>query len=307
MIELPRIVFAGPEFPAAREYLTAALPGASITCVADDPHWPEHAAAEVLVPLMARVDAAFIARIEGLRLIQQWGAGLEGVDRATATAQRIAVGNVPSTESGNADSVAEWCVMAALALSRRLRRLETEIRSGSSWGGPIGRSLSGKTAGIVGLGGIGTALAHRLEAFGMDLVAITRRPSAVRAAQCRLRWLKGPEALPELLTSSDYVFLCLPLTTDTSHLINAAALKTMRENACLINAGRGGLIDEMALSRALEEGRLAGVGLDVFASEPLPAEHELLGHEVVLATPHIAGVTDASYTGIAERLADVVL
>jgi phosphoglycerate dehydrogenase-like enzyme len=244
-------------------------------------------------------------RIRGLRLIQQWGAGLEGVEVGEATRRGIAVANVPST-GGNAESVAEWCVMAAIAVGRCLPVAFETIRSGSGWGTPMGQSLLGKTAGIIGLGGIGQALAMRLRPFGMRMVGIKQTPELSMAERLGIEWVGGPERLPELLRDSDFVFLCVPQTERTRRIIDEAAISSMKTGACIINAGRGGLIDQAALARALAEGRLSGAGLDVFETEPLDPRSELLNRPEVIATPHIAGVTEASYRAIAERVASNV-
>ena len=119
----------------------------------------------MLIPAMARIDGQIMDRIAGLRLIQQWGAGLEGVDLGAAAERQIAVANVPSAGTGNAESVAEWCVMAAIALSRRLPELEKNIRQGGAWGGPIGRGLRGRTAGILGLGRHRTGIGGEAQAI----------------------------------------------------------------------------------------------------------------------------------------------
>jgi phosphoglycerate dehydrogenase-like enzyme len=252
---------------------------------------------------MARIDGKMMDAINGLRLIHQWGAGLEGVDLNAATARGIVVANVPST-GGNADSVAEWCVMAAIALSRRLPSALQTIRSGTGWGAPIGRALAGRTAGIVGLGGIGKSLAARLGPFGMRLVAVKRQPDPALARSLGLEWAEGRDHLPLLLRQSDYVFLCVPLNDETRGLINEAALALMPSQACIVNAARGGLIDHRALVQALAEGRLMGAGLDVFEQEPLTPSSPLLERSDILATAHIAGVTDSSYRSIARALAD---
>jgi phosphoglycerate dehydrogenase-like enzyme len=244
-------------------------------------------------------------RIRGLRLIHQWGAGLEGVDVAAATTRGILVANVPST-GGNADSVAEWCVMAAIALSRRLPSALQIIRHGRGWGAPLGQALKERTAGIIGLGGIGQALALRLRAFGMRIIAIKQRPDPALLSRLGIEWAGGLERLPELLRHSDYVFLCMPLNGDTRGLINEASLRQMKHRACLVNAARGGLIDHPALLKALAEGRLIGAGLDVFENEPLQPSSPILAREDVVATPHIAGVTDLSYRNIAQALAENV-
>ncbi|HUY51326.1 MAG TPA: NAD(P)-dependent oxidoreductase [Streptosporangiaceae bacterium] len=301
-MRFPGVLFADRTFPAAEDFLREAAPQARIEVT--DLSSAGQLAAEVVVPLMTRIDGAVMDRVTGLRLIHQWGAGLEGVDVAAATERGIAVGNVPSTASGNADSVAEWCVMAALALSRRLPGLQQSIRETAVWGGPLGQAMLGRTAGIIGLGGIGQALAARLAPFGMRLMAVTRRPDAARAVA--VDWLRGMDGLPELLEHSDYVFVCLPLTEDTAGVVDAGALARMRPTAFLCNVGRGGLVDEPALLAALAGNQLAGAALDVFAREPVPAASPLLAEPRVLATPHIAGVTDVSYAATARYLAEVI-
>ena len=295
----PRVVMAGTGFAAVRQFLIEALPNAQFDQIEVATLRAKGHKADVMLPAMSRIDGALMDRIEGLRLIQQWGAGLEGVDIAAATERKIAVANVPTPGTGNAESVAEWCVMAAIALSRRLPLAQETIRTGGTWGTPLGRALIGRTAGIVGLGGIGQALAARLRPFGMRLIGLQRRPEPALAERLGMEWVDGPERLAELLRRSDYLFLCVPLTEQTRHLIDEAALAMLPPQACIINAARGGLLSTQAMLRALAEGRLIGAGLDVFEQEPLDPASPLLGRADVIATSHIAGVTDVSYRGIA--------
>jgi phosphoglycerate dehydrogenase-like enzyme len=290
---------AGTGFAAVRQFLIDALPNAQFDQIEVATLSAKGHKADVMLPAMSRIDGALMDRIDGLRLIQQWGAGLEGVDIAAATERKIAVANVPTPGTGNAESVAEWCVMAAIALSRRLPLAQETIRTGGTWGTPLGRALIGRTAGIVGLGGIGQALAARLRPFGMRLIGLQRRPEPALAERLGMEWVDGPERLAELLRRSDYLFLCVPLTEQTRHLIDEAALAMLPPKACIINAARGGLLSTQAMLRALAEGRLIGAGLDVFEQEPLDPASPLLGRADVIATSHIAGVTDVSYRGIA--------
>lgn len=290
---------AGTGFAAVRQFLVEALPDARLDQVEVATLRAKGHAADVMLPAMSRVDGALMDRIEGLRLIQQWGAGLEGVDIAAATKRKIAVANVPTPGTGNAESVAEWCVMAAIAISRRLPLAQETIRTGGTWGTPLGRALMGSTAGIVGLGGIGQALAARLRPFGMRLIGLQRRPEPALAERLGMEWVGGPERLSELLRRSDYLFLCVPLSEQTRQIIDGAALAMLPPQACIINAARGGLLSTQAMLRALAEGRLIGAGLDVFEQEPLDPASPLLGRPDVIATSHIAGVTDVSYRGIA--------
>jgi phosphoglycerate dehydrogenase-like enzyme len=301
-----RFAVAGTAFAAIREHLEAILPGVPVDMVPVPRLRRGGHAAEVLIPAMSRIDGELMDAVEGLRLIHQWGAGLDGVDLAAATRRGILVANVPAGGGGNAESVAEWCVMAAIAVNRRLPVLQEVTRSGSTWGGPIGRALLGRTAGIVGLGGIGQALAPRLRPFGMRLLGVRRRPDPELATRLGLDWLGGVDDLPELLRQSDCLFLCLPLTEATRGLVDAHALSLLPDGACVVNAGRGGVVDQAALLDALDRGRLTGAALDVFDQEPLPAGSALAGRADVVATPHIAGVTDVSYRGIAERVVDNV-
>src|SRR5207248_10059609 len=142
----------------------------------------------------------------------------------------------------------------AIALSRQLPTALETIRQGTGRGAPIGRSLIGRTAGIIGLGGIGQALSIRLKAFGMRLIGIKERPDSTIAQRLGFEWVGGLDRLGEVLRQSDYIFLCVPLNDKTRSFIDASALALMRSDACIINAARGGLIDHQALVTALSEG-----------------------------------------------------
>ena len=297
------MLVASRAFAVVRSYLLRELPEAEVVFAGPDALADEVARAEVLIPSMARIGPEVLARASRLALIHQWGAGLEGVDLEAATRAGIPVANVPTAGTANADSVAEWCVMAALALARRLDEARAHARAGSPWGEPAGQCLLGRRAGIVGFGGIGRALAARLRPFGMRVCAVRRRPQPEEAAAFGLEWQGPMERLDELLAQSDFVFLALPATAETRHLIGRAQLERMRAGAFLINAARGTLVDEAALLEALDAGRLAGAALDVLQREPPDPGHPLLHHSRVLVTAHVAGVTDASYTDIARHVA----
>ncbi|MGA2715845.1 MAG: NAD(P)-dependent oxidoreductase [Bryobacteraceae bacterium] len=299
-----RVVVAGAGFAALREHLGRVLPEVAIEAIEPDVLRRDGTEASVLIPAMARIDGQIMDRIIGLRLIQQWGAGLEGVDLSAAAERRIAVANVPSAGTGNAESVAEWCVMAAIALSRQLPELEKNIRQGGAWGGPIGRGLRGRTAGILGLGGIGQALAARLKPFGMRLAALKRHADPALAERLGLEWVGGEEDLKAFLERSEYLFLCLPLNPRTRNMIGESEIALLPPGACIINPARGGLIGEDALVKALSNGHLSGAALDVFADEPLDPQSRLLTVPGLIATPHIAGVTDVSYRDIARHVAE---
>jgi len=257
---------------------------------------------DVLIPTMCPVTADMLADSGPLRLIQQCGAGLEGVDIKAATQKQIWVANVPTDISGNADSVAEIGIYLMIGLARRQRQMVPNLAAGKM-GEPQGMSLKGRTVGIVGLGGIGRALASRLAPFGVRLVGIKRSGLRQAKQELGLRWVGRPADLPDLLAQSDFVVLTLPLSADSRNLIEETALATIKPGAFLINLSRGGIVNRQALEVALGEGRIAGAGLDVFWEEPPDPADPIFGHNV-MATPHIGGVTDLSMQGIVRVVAE---
>lgn len=297
-----KIVLCGHTFPAARQALAALLPDEDMVPVdaADLPQAVQ--TADVLVPLMARLDAALIAATSA-RLIQQWGAGLDGVDLAAATSRGIPVCNVPSDATLNAESTAEHALLLMLGVARRLQSCPRIFQEGS-WGIPRGEALFGGVALIVGFGRIGKALARRLRAMGMRVDAIRRVPEPGEAERHGLRRLGTPDDLVRLAADADFVVCTAAADHAGRDLIHAGVLRAMKPTAILVNVSRGALVNETDLLAALADGTIAGAGLDVFRQEPVPADHPLLGRENVLATPHIGGVTRQSYEGIAAIVSD---
>ncbi|MCU0589563.1 MAG: 2-hydroxyacid dehydrogenase [Syntrophobacteraceae bacterium] len=259
---------------------------------------------DVLIPTMSRITRDLLETADRLKLIQQCGAGLEGVDIVAARDQGIQVANVPTDISGNADSVAELAIYLMIGLSRDARGMARSLEAGRM-GEPRGRALSGKTVGIVGLGGIGRALTQRLRGFDVRMIGVRRRDpdQDPRLGDLGLEWVGAREDLYELLDRSDYVVLSLPLTPETYHLMDERSLARMKPDAYLINVSRGGLVDRDALEHALASGVIAGAGLDVFWDEPPDPRDALFRHNV-LATPHVAGSTDTSIRGIVKVVAE---
>jgi phosphoglycerate dehydrogenase-like enzyme len=255
--------------------------------------------AEALVPSMGRVTRSVIAAAPRLKLIAQFGAGLEGVDLEAARERGIPVRNVAGV---NAQAVAELAVFLMLGLARKVR-LHPRSFERRVVGDPPGTELSGKTLGIVGLGAGGQALTRIARGFGMDVIGVRRHP----APQPELSWVGGPEGLDELLRRSDYVTLLVPLSAETRGMIDARRLALMKPTACLINVGRGALVEREALLAALRERRLAGAGLDVYWEEPPDPADPLFGLDNVVATPHLGGVSDEALARIADRLAATLI
>jgi phosphoglycerate dehydrogenase-like enzyme len=257
---------------------------------------------DVLIPTMCPITRETLASSDRLRLVQQCGAGLEGVDLAAAGERGIWVANVPTDISGNADSVAEIGIYFMIGLARDVRGMARSLAE-RKMGEPRGRSLSGRTVGLVGLGGIGRALATRLKAFQVRLIGIKRHDPAKAREELGLDWVGGPTDLPELLRLSDFVVLCLPLTAGNRHLLDRQAFSLMKPDAFLINLSRGGLVEREALEEALAAGNIAGAGLDVFWEEP-PDPRDPVFRYNVLVTPHIAGSTDVAMRGITRVVAE---
>ncbi|HLJ83097.1 MAG TPA: 2-hydroxyacid dehydrogenase [Candidatus Eremiobacteraceae bacterium] len=298
-----RILFCGEGFSESRRRLAPLLTNTELATCRADRVLQSLDGVDVIVPYVSRIDRAIIS---GGRfgLVQQFGVGLDGVDLEAATSAGVWVARVPSAGTGNAESVAEHALLLMLALSRRLPQTRAALAAGEV-GEPAGLALWGKTACIVGLGDIGSALALRLQALGMRLIAVRRRPQAGGAPELGVERVFGPEELHAALALADYVILCVNYDQASRNLIDGAALQAMKRGAFVINVARGGLVDPDALLSALRSGHVAGAGLDVFWEEPPDPRHPLF-KENVIATPHIAGVTDASYVGIAQVVADNV-
>ncbi|MEM7065924.1 MAG: 2-hydroxyacid dehydrogenase [Cyanobacteria bacterium P01_B01_bin.77] len=226
-------------------------------------------------------------------LVQQFGVGLETVDIEAATSAGVWVARVPGGISGNANSVAEHGVMLMLMVSRRLG-LGQQALNDKNWSEQIGTALFGKTACIIGLGDIGTALAVRLKTFGVSLIAVRQHPERGAPPETEIRKVYGSNALSEALSIADYVILCASYSKSTHHIINQNTLAAMKPGAFLINVARGGLVDTYALEAALGKGKLAGAGLDVVDSP----NDSLYLHNIII-TPHVAAISDISYQGIA--------
>ena len=257
---------------------------------------------QILIPTMSTITRELLAEADDLRLIQQCGVGLEGVDLEAARDLNIPVAHVPSDISGNADSVAELGIYLMIGLARDFRGMARGLAQGKM-GEPQGKALQGLTVGLVGLGGIGRALIRRLKSFGVQLLGIKRTDPQKAKDELGLEWAGTPDDLGELLRRSDFVILCLPVTRETKQIMNQNTLALMKPGAYLVNLSRGGLVDRDALEEALSLGRIAGVGLDVFWEEPPDPDDPIFQYNV-LATPHVGGSTDVSIRGIVATVAE---
>jgi len=298
-----KILFAAPEnaWGGALGLLRAALPEHEFVALGN--YAPESLLGyDVVIPTMSRLTETLLATTDRLRLIQQVGSGLEGVDIEAARKRGIRVANVPTDSCGNADSVAELGIYMMIGLARNFRGMATSFAN-RKIGEPRGTTLMGKTVGVVGLGGIGKALVKRLRAFDVRLIGIKQDDPGRAAKELGLDWAGGSQDLERLLGLSDFVVLCLPLSQGSRNLMNEKTFAAMKEGGFLINLSRGGIVDRAALEKALATGRIAGAGLDVYWEEPVDPDDPLFRHNV-FTTPHIGGSTDVSITGIVQVVAD---
>ena len=233
-----------------------------------------------------QIDAGAAA---GVRLWQVLGTGVDHTEVAHMQSRGIAVANTPGQFS--AVALAEHALMFVLCLAKNLRESEANTRVGRMYQ-PVNDELAGQLLGIVGLGASGRELAARARALGMRIQAVdvVDVPSD-RLEELGVERFSGLDGLDELLASSDYVSLHVPLNAETRHLVDERRLRLMKPTAALVNVARGRLVDEDALVLVLRERAIRGAGIDVFGQEPLEPDNPLLGLDNVIATPHTAGVT----------------
>ena len=248
----------------------------------------------------ARVDTELLARTPRLRVVARTGVGVERVDLDAATARGVAVVITPGAGT---TAVAEGAIAMAMHLVKRFGRLTTLVRSGqwAARGTVSVGDLGGSVLGVVGYGRIGQRAAVLGTALGMKVLAydpVSEPPADVRCAD-----------LQDLVSRSDVITLHLPLLQSTHHLVGSELLRHVKPGAVLVNCGRGGLTDLDAVHAALQDGRLGGVGLDVFDPEP-PEHHPLFDHPDVVLTPHLMGMSRqasaASFLDAARGVLDVL-
>ena len=248
------------------------------------------------------ITAEVISRApESLKVISRYGAGVDRVDLEAAKAKGITVTNTPGT---NAVAVCELAFGLMLSLARAIPRLDNAVKKGE-WPRNNGTELAGKTLGVVGFGAIGKNLATRARAFGMDVIAYDPYFDAAFAAQHGV----AQKSLDEVIAGADFISLHVPLTKETKYMIGEDAISRMKDGAFVINTARGGLIDEAAAAKALQSGKLGGLGLDAYEVEPV-TDSPLFGLANVVMTPHTGAHTNEAIAGMgimaAQNLIDVL-
>ncbi|MDE2200435.1 MAG: hypothetical protein KGJ41_15575 [Rhodospirillales bacterium] len=255
--------------------------------------------ADAILSRQGPVGAAAMDASKRLRIVARHGVGVDDVDLAAAAARGLLVTRAPGS---NTRAVAEHTLALILALAKDLLPLSAAI-AGGAWRGPATkvRDIAGLRLGLLGFGAIGREVARFAAPFGMAIRAFD--PAADAAAFTGVVRAATPA---EFFAGLDVVSLHCPLVPATRHCVGAAALAAMAPGGLVINTARGGLVDEAALEAALESGHIAGAGLDVFEGEPPAATHPLRRHPRVIATPHVAGVTDGSLVNMGVMAAECI-
>jgi glyoxylate reductase len=304
-IERPRIIVSRTLLPAVEARMAQLFDAqfnADDTAMTRDQMAAAMADCDVFVPTVTdHLDADLIAAAPPrLRLIANYGAGVNHIDIAAAKAKGVMVTNTPGVFT---DDTADLTMAMILSVPRRLGEGEKLMRSGewAGWrpSGMLGHRIGGKTLGIVGFGRIGEAVAARARAFGMEVI-YTKRKRLPHSIEEQLGVTFEPE-LDRLIARSDIVSLHCPLTSETDKLINAARIAMMKPSAYLINSSRGELIDESALIDALQHDKIAGAGLDVYTHEPA-VDPRLLTLDNVILLPHLGSATFEGREASGERV-----
>src|SRR5215217_3352555 len=254
-----------------------------------------------LSTLTEQIDAELIDAAGGnLKVVANMAVGYDNVDLETAKERGVVVTNTPEVLN---ETTADTAFMLMLAAARRLGEGERLVRAGEweAWGPEmlLGPDVWGKKLGIIGLGGIGQAIARRAKGFGMEILYTGRSRKEEAEKELEARYLE----LDELLESCDFVSINTPLTDETMHLIGAEELEKMKREAVLVNTSRGPIVDEGALADALEEGRIFAAGLDVYEEEP-KVHPKLLELENVVLAPHIGSASIETRDKMAETAAE---
>lgn len=259
-------------------------------------HLPD--AEALIVRSAVKVTKDVLAQAPKLRVIGRAGVGVDNVDLEAATAAGVLVMNTPG---GNAVSVAEHTLALMLALARGVTQASASTKSGK-WEKKkfLGSELRGKTLGVIGLGSIGRETVKRARAFEMRILAHDPYVNPQAAADLDIELVD----LPRLYAESDYITLHTALTPETRRLLGREAFAQMKPGVRIINCARGEMIDPEALSEAIQSGKVAGAGLDVFPKEPPAADDPLLAVDTLIATPHIAGSTEEAQEAVGVRIAE---
>ncbi|MFZ9311662.1 MAG: hydroxyacid dehydrogenase, partial [Arenimonas sp.] len=251
----------------------------------------------IMVRSATLITAESLEKATHLKVIGRAGAGVDTIDVDAATARGIAVMNAPD---GNTLAAAEHAVSLLFSMARHVPRADAGMKAGE-WpkNGLTGFELEGKRLGVIGLGRIGATVARKAAGIGMEVAA--HDPFLPASASGRMS--VPMKTLDELLAWADIITLHIPRTKETTNIIGEVQMRKMRKGAYLINAARGGLVDEEALIKVLDEGHLAGAALDTFVTEPLQKDSALRAHPQLILTPHLGASTSEAQQAVSTILA----
>ena len=254
----------------------------------------------LIVRSETRVTEEVLAGTTRLKVIGRAGVGVDNIDVEAATRRGIIVMNAPG---GNTIATAELTMTHLLCSARPICQANASVKN-RKWerAAYSGTELYGKTLGILGLGRVGTEVAHRAQAFGMRILAYDPYLSSERAQALHVK----PVELDELYAEADFITVHIPLTEDTRYLVDGAAFARMKKGVRLLNCARGGIIDEAALEQALAEGSVAAAGLDVYETEPLPEDIPLRNFDSVVMTPHLGASTREARESVGREVAESI-
>ncbi|XP_051192155.1 uncharacterized protein [Lolium perenne] len=307
-----RVLFCGPYWPASTMYTKEYLQNypfiqvdeVGLEQVPDVIH-----NYHICVVKNKRIDSDIIAKATKMKIIMQYGVGLEGVDINAATKQKIKVARIPGSTTGNAIACAEMAIYLTLGVLRKQKEMDTAVIQ-KDLGLPVGETIFGKTILILGFGAIGLEVAKRLKPFGVKVLA-TKRNWSLNTVPCDLDGLVdkkgGPEDMYEFAREADIVITCMTLNNESVGIVDHKFISALKKGSYLINIARGGLLDYEAVFVHLKSGHLGGLGVDVAWTEPFDPEDPILKLPNVIMTPHVAGITEYSYRTMAKVVGDVAL
>lgn len=255
----------------------------------------------LMVRSASKVTADVIERAEKLKIIGRAGVGVDNIDIPAATARGIIVINSPG---GNTIAATEHTMAMMLAMSRHIPIANETLQKGE-WNRKkyVGVELRGKTLGVVGMGRIGSGVAKRALAFDMNVIAYDPYINEERAKSLGVK----VGSLDDVIAEADFITVHMPLTPETKGMISMEQMKKMKKGVRLVNCARGGIIDEADLAQAVKEGIVAGAAIDVFTSEPIPADHPLLGIPGIILTPHLGASTVEAQIGVSVDVSEGIL
>ncbi|XP_075519017.1 uncharacterized protein LOC142552957 isoform X1 [Primulina tabacum] len=317
------VIFCGPNFPASHNYTKEYLqahPFIQVDVIPFEDVPDVIGNYDMCVVKDLRLTSDIISRANQMKLIMQFGVGLEGVDIKAATNRGIKVARIPSNATGNATSCAEMAIYLMLGLLRKQYDMQIAVRQ-KQLGNPVGDTLLGKTVFLMGFGNIGIHLAKRLRPFGVKILATKRTwPLPLWNSGESVASFNGYGISDDLVdekgvhgdilkfaSQADIVVCCLSLNSETVGIVDKVFISSMKKGAFLINIARGRLLDYDAVLYHLKTGHLGGLGIDVAWTEPFDPDDAILKFPNVIITPHVAGVTEYSYRSMAKVVGDVAL